>query len=244
MATSTQHQLNVEFDVHQFHLPAGEEQRLRDSLEGLARQVEHFPVADLHVLLEHNARNNDVFVKLSLILPGTTLVTTDHDVAAVPAFDRCLDSMTHSLKAYKDRLGNVPELQKSEHGTNRELHSNVVIDTATLDAAIAAEDYVAFRTATFPLEEDLTKLVGRWIQRYPDIEAQIGERIQIADLVEEVFLHAFAGYASRPASTSFGVWLQSLIDPAVKAIQQNPDAELEMIGLTRTALAAELDSKG
>src|SRR5438105_5889284 len=110
------------FDVHQYQLLEADEKQLRASLDGLARQVAHFPVADLHVLIEGNARSNDVSVKLTLVLPGTTLVVNDHDAAPQPAFERCLDSLLDSLQAYKERLGQVPQRQKLEKGTRQELH--------------------------------------------------------------------------------------------------------------------------
>jgi ribosome-associated translation inhibitor RaiA len=242
MEPATERKLKIEFDAHQFQLSEAEEQRLRDSADGLARQVENFPFADLHVMLEHNARSNDITVKLSLFLPGTTLVTTERDLGAVTAFERGLDSLINNLKAYKDQLGDVSERQKAEKGTQQELHTNVPIDAAAIDAAVAADDYTAFRTATFAYEEDLGKLVGRWIQRYPELDAQLGDRMQIADLVEEVFLFAFKSYSSRPPAIAFGPWLQGLIDPALKAIQRHPDEELEAIGLVRTAVEAEQEA--
>src|SRR5262245_39644630 len=104
--------LRAVFDVHQYRLSSAEEELLRGHLDGLARQVEHFPVADLHVLVEGNARSNAVSVKLTLVLPGTTLVVNDHDGVPQPAFERCLDSLLDCLRAYKERLGNVPERQK------------------------------------------------------------------------------------------------------------------------------------
>jgi ribosome-associated translation inhibitor RaiA len=228
----------VTFDVHQYRLSRAEEQMLRRNLDGLARQVEHFPVADLHVLIEGNARSNGVSVKLTLVLPGTTLVVSDHNAVPLPAFDRCLDSLLDSLEAYKERLSRVPERQKLEKGTHQELHPAVVIDAATVDAAVRAGDYPAFRSALLAYEEGLRKLVGRWVQRYPEFDAQIGRGVAIADVVEDVFLLAFEGYQHRPADVPPGTWLQGLIDPALEALRQNRDAELENIEMARTARAA------
>jgi ribosome-associated translation inhibitor RaiA len=231
----------VTFDVHQYHLSTAEEQLLRGNLDGLARQVEHFPVADLHVLIEGNARSNDVSVKLTLLLPGTTLVVSDHDAIPQPAFDRALDSLLNSLHAYKERLGNVPERQKLQKGTHQELHPAVAIDAAMVEAAVQAGDYPAFRTALLPYEEALRKLAGCWIQRYPELDAQIGQGVNIADVVEAVFLLAFEGWTRRPADVPVGMWLQEQIDPALKALQQNRDAELENIEMARSARAAAQD---
>jgi hypothetical protein len=200
--------------------------------------VEHFPVADLHVLLEGQARSTEVSVKLSLLLPGNTLVASEHDTVVVPPFERALDSLLDRLQAYKEQLGNVPEVHKTEKGTRQELHPTTVLDDAAVKAAAQAKDYVAFRNALLPFEEGLEKRAGRWAQRYPELEAQIGSRIRIPDVVEEVFLTAFEQYAKRPTDVPLGAWLTSLIDPAVRALLKRRDEELENINMVRSARAA------
>jgi ribosome-associated translation inhibitor RaiA len=239
MQTATHRKLQVIFDVHQYRLSPAEEQTLHGSLDLLSRQVEHFPIADLHVMIEGNARSNDVSVKFSLMLPGTTLVTNDHDASVHTAFERCLNSLQDSLQAYKDQLGRVPERHKAEKGTLQELHPTVPIDAEALARAADAGDFGAFRTALLPYEEGLRKRVGRWVQRYPAFEAQIGKGVEIADIVEDVFLLALEGYAHRPLDVALGVWLENLIDPAIKALQSHRDEELENINLARTAMTAE-----
>jgi len=235
MATMKKHEQRVILDVHQYRLTPAEEATLRADCDRLGRQVENFPLADLHAFIEGNARTNDVTVKLTLKLPGTTLVTTDHDAVAQAAFERAMSSMIENLQAYKGSLGNIPERQKTEKGTMQELHTTVDIDGNALAAAVEAGDYAAFRTATLPLEEGLRKRVGRWVQRYPDLNARIGKGIEVADLVEEVFLMAFEKYQGRPADVPFGNWLENLIDPAVKELQTRGDDELENIHLAQAA---------
>jgi ribosome-associated translation inhibitor RaiA len=239
MATATGRKLQVIFDVHQYHLSTAEERLLHDNLEGLARQVQNFPVADLHVLIEGNARSNDVSVRLTLRLPGTTLVANDHDGFPQPAFDRCLDSLLDSLHAYKERLGQVPERQKTLKGTHQDLHPDGAIDGDALRRALDAGDYSEFRAVLLPFEEVVRKRVGRWIQRYPEAEARIGVRFEISDVVEEVFLQAFERYGGRPADVTLGDWLESLIDPAVKELQQRGDAELENVSMARSAAGVD-----
>jgi ribosome-associated translation inhibitor RaiA len=228
----------VVFDAHHYDLSKAEEQWLRDNLDGLSRQVEHFPVADLHVHLNGNARSNNVSVKLVLVLPGTTLVMSDHDAIVSPAFDRCLESLLDSLHAYKNRLGDVAERQKTVKGTHQELHPSIELDADALALAVETGDYLGFRTTTFPFEEGVRKRVGRWIQRYPRLESRLGSSVSIDDLVEEVFLLAFDRHARRPAEVPLSDWLESLVDPAVRALQNHPEKELESIHLARTALAA------
>src|SRR4051812_9292581 len=101
--------LTFQVDLHQCELPEAEIDRLRADLDSLERQVEKFPVADLHVLVEYNNRTTDYSVKTSLILPGTSLVASERDLVLHAAYQRCLDVLSDSLRAYKDRLGQVEE---------------------------------------------------------------------------------------------------------------------------------------
>jgi hypothetical protein len=65
--------------------------------------------------------------------------------------------------------------------------------------------------------------VGRWIQRYPEIQDQVDRAFKISDLVEEVFLLAFEQYADRPTHIRLRAWLDQLIDPAVKSFWRSPE---------------------
>ena len=77
--------------------------------------------------------------------------------------------------------------------------------------------------------------IGRWIQRYPEVEGQIGVRFEIADVVEEVFLMAFDQYDRRPKDVRFGDWLEQLIDPSVKLLRDHTEEELENIQFVRSS---------
>jgi len=239
MIANKKEQTRIQFDLHQCTLADAVLDKMRENLDNVLRRVEHFPVADVRVLISWNHRNNDYSVKVSLILPGDTLVGQDHDQAVHAAFDRCLMGLEENIRAYKDRLGQVPERQKQEKRTSQDLAPTPPPDPAAIDQAIRDANYAAFRTATFGYEEPVRKRVGRWIDRYPDIDGRIGQGLEVADIVEEVFLMAFEEYESRPADIRFGDWLESLIDPAVKALQHHPDEELENINLVRSARLAE-----
>jgi len=191
------------------------------------------------VLVEHNTRSNDFSVKITLILPGETLVGNDHDQFLLAAFDRCLIGLEENVRAYKDRLGQVPQRQKVEKGTHQDIETTVVPDVARVEQAVRDGDYATFRTATLAYEESVRKRIGRWIERYPEVEARIDKGLKVADIVEEVFLAAFEGYDHRPIDIRFGDWLEALIDPAVKTLQNASDEELENINLVRTAVEAE-----
>ena len=239
MIPNKKEQTRIQFDLQQCTLADLVLDKMRENLGNLLRRVEHFPVADVHVLIARNCRTNDYSVKVSLILPGDTLVGQDHDQAVHAAFDRCLIGLEENIRAYKDRLGQVPARQKQEKRTSQELEATAPPDAAAIDQAIRDANYAAFRAATFGYDEAVRKRVGRWIERYPDIDARIGQGLELADIVEEVFLMAFEQYESRPAEIRLGDWLDALIDPAVKELQHHPEEELENINLVRSARLAE-----
>lgn len=236
--TVSPRQMQTIFDVHQYDLPAGERARLEDGLTALTRMVEHFPVADLHILIEGNARSNDVSVKLTLILPGNTLVTNDRDAVLTVAFDRCLTALTDLVQGYKDKLGGHDERNKLEKGTAHDLFPTRDIDLAAVDRAVDAGDYAAFRTALLPFEDPVQARAGRWVQRFPEYEARIGKDVKMSDVTEEIFLTAFDRYQARPDGLHLSEWLENLIDPSVKALMTDTTAEKENIDLARSAMDA------
>jgi ribosome-associated translation inhibitor RaiA len=243
MVLNIKERMQIRFDLRQCSFSKAVLDKMWESLDLLFRQVEHFPIADVHVLIERNVRNNDYSVKVTLILPGETLVGNDHDQAVHAAFDRCLMGLAQNIRAYKDRLGQVPERQRQQKGTVQELEPTPPPDPAAIARAVRDANYTAFRTATFGYEEAVRKRVGRWIERYPNIDSQIGKGLTVEDIVEEVFLMAFEEYEGRPAEVRLGDWLDSLIDPAVRALQLHPEEELENINLVRSAREVEQDAE-
>lgn len=236
--TASPRQMQTVFDVHQYNLSEAERSRLEDNLDGLTRMVEHFPVADLHVMIEGNARSNDVSVKLTLILPGNTLVTNDRDAVLTVAFDRCLSALSDLVQGYKDKLGGHDERNKLEKGTAHDLLPTQNIDQGAVDRAIEAGDYAAFRAALLPFEDPIQARAGRWVQRYPGFEARLGKDVKLSDVTEEIFLTAFDQYESRPEGLHLSEWLVSLIDPAVRALMTRTADEKENINMARSALNA------
>jgi ribosome-associated translation inhibitor RaiA len=230
----SRHEARTIIDAHNYRVSAAEERIMRSNLNRLRPQFANFPVADSRIVIEGNKRTGEVGVKLTLQLPGTTLVVSDHAATLQPAFERCLDTLRSELDAYKGRLGSVAARQKAAKGTYQELHPESPIDEAVLADAVAHGDYVPFRRALVPFEEGLRRLVGRWVQRYPSVDGQIGDGLQIDDIVEEVFLLAFDGYERRPEKVALGNWLRDQIDPAVRALLRNQAEELENIALVRS----------
>ena len=230
--------LVVYFDAHGFRPSEAETDKMLDGLESLASQVENFPQHDLRIVLERMDRNNEYVTKLSLILPGKTLVCSDHDPVLHAAFERCVDSIVENVKAYKDSLGRVPERKKIEERTHQELLPATPVDAAALDDAARAGDYPVFRAAVTPYEDPLRARAGRWVERYPEVQAQMGTRMDVMDVVEGVFLAAFEGHETRPRDVRYGIWLENLIDPTVRALAAHPDEELQNISMARSACGA------
>jgi ribosome-associated translation inhibitor RaiA len=226
--------LHVEFDTRHCQLNGANLDRMRSDLDTLVKAVENFPDPKLHVLIEHNARTNDYSVKTSLLLQQQALVASDHHEVAHAAYEQCLNNLMRELSEYKDRLGRVSERQKTEKGTRQDLLPTVAPDLDAVGRAVAAADYVAFRAALLGYEEPLRDRIGRWVERQPSADGQLGRRFTIADLVEEVYLDAFEAWERRPGTIPLGEWLAGLIDPALKEVLRDPDATLENVRMVRS----------
>ena len=237
--TAAKADLLVTFDAHECHPAPAAYDEMRAGLDSLSRQVAHFPTHDLRVYIEGKARSNEYVVKLSLILPGKTLACSEHAPTVQAAFERCVDVLVENVKAYKDSLGQVPERQKAEKGTHQALLPSSQVDVAAVTAAVEAGDYAAFRASLAPYEDGLRLRVGRWIERYPAVQGLIGKKIEAIDVTEAVFLAAFDDYEHQPLDERFGDWLESLIDPTVRAFEHKPDEELENVNMARSAIDAE-----
>lgn len=228
------HNLHIELDTKQCELTAAEIAKFEAGLDPLRDPVKDFPVSHLYITIIFHPRSKDFHVKTSLLLSGRTLFTGDRDVLAYPAFERCVKKLVGKVSHYKARMGANSEAAKLEKGTHHEVLPTQEPEMDALQKAVEAGDYAAFRHSTFVYEEPIRKRVGRWIQRYPDVEAQLGDRLKIEDIVEEVFLNAFEQFESRPDMMRLGEWLEQLIDPSVKQLMRHPDEELENINFART----------
>jgi ribosome-associated translation inhibitor RaiA len=231
--------LLVDLDMKHCELPPDVVARMERALAPLGEMVQHFPVSKLHVLVSYRHRTTDYTVRTSLILSGQTLVSSDHHPEVYTAFVHCIENLVRELQGYKDRLGNVPEQDKQREGTHHNLVPTLVPDPQAVEAAVRAGDYTAFRTALTGYDGPVRAQVGRWVERYPQVAARIGKGLDIADIVEDVFLTAFEDYDHRPKEVRFGEWLSDLIDTAIKAIASHPDTELENVNMARLAREAE-----
>lgn len=235
--------LLVDLDMKHCQLPSDELNKMETMLSPLNVLVRNFPVSKLHVLVSHRHRTSDYLVRTSLILSGETLVSSDHHPLAHTAFEHCINNLVREVQRYKDRLGSVSEQAKQLEGTHHELIPTIPPRAEAIDAAIDGGDYEAFRLATIGYEGPVTALVGRWIERFPQIAARLGHDLHISDIVEDVFLMAFEEYEYRAKEVRFGEWLGRHIDTAIKAMATHPDDELENVNMVRLARAAETGEK-
>lgn len=231
--------LLVDLDMKHCKLRTGALTKMEASLSPLGDMVRHFPVSKLHVVVAHRERTNDYTVRTSLILPGDTLVASEHHEQVHAAFEHCIDNLVREVRRYKDRLGNVAEQAKQQEGTHHDLLPTLPPDPDAVASAVAAGDYAAFRAAVSGYDTPVGTQVGRWVERYPEVAARLGHGLQIGDIVEDVFLCAFEDYEHRPQGVRFGDWLGRYIDTAIKAIAAHPDRELENINMARLAREIE-----
>jgi ribosome-associated translation inhibitor RaiA len=231
--------LLVDLDMKHCELSPGEVRKMEAMLSPLNDMVRNFPVSKLHVLVSYRHRTTDYTVRTSLILPGDTLVSSEHHPQAYTAFEHCITNLVRELQRYKDRLGDVPERDKQAGGTHHELIPTVAPDAEAVEAAVRDGDYGAFRNALSGYDDPVTGQVGRWIKRYPEVAARLGRDLHIGDLVEDVFLIAFEEYPRRPKDIRFGEWLGRHIDTAIKNMADHPDDELANVNMARLARQAE-----
>lgn len=231
--------LLVDLDMKHCQLPPSEVNKMETMLSPLNDMVRNFPVSKLHVLVSYRHRTSDYVVRTSLILSGETLVSSDHHPQAFTAFEHCIDNLEREVRRYKDQLGAVPEQAKQREGTRHELIPTIPPDAKAIEAAVEGGDYAAFRTATSGYEGPVTALMGRWIERYPEVASHLGRDLHISDLVEDVFLIAFEEYENRPKDIRLGEWLGRHIDTAIRAMANHPEEEMENINLVRLARQVE-----
>jgi ribosome-associated translation inhibitor RaiA len=226
--------IQIETDANNVTISAGEQEKMDHDLNTLRKMIAHFPAPQLK--LEINNQTPGIFrVGASLRLAGRTLFTAGEAGTLHAAWDTAVRRLMDKVRAYKDRLGRVPERQKEAEGTLHEIVPSMPPDPAALDRAAGQLDYRAFRAAMGVYEDALEKRVGRWIERYPDAEARLGDGLLISEIAEEVLLNAFDQYTHRPQSLRLGQWLENLIDPSIQTLLRDGDMEKENLNFIATA---------
>ncbi len=231
---------DLQFQVHASNhvISARERELLETGLDALARLVSCFPAAKLHVHVNRHLRSNDLHVKTSLHLPGRTLFTGERDWQLYPAFERCVRKLVSKVKAYREKLGNKPALEKTAQGTRHDLWPDVEPDAARLMRAARESDYAAFREVLVVYDDALNARVGRWIQRYPQAEVVLGRDVVLSEIVEEVYSNAFERFLDRPADR-LGNWLENLIEPSIRALLEHTEEEKENLEYLETLKPTE-----
>lgn len=226
--------LQSDLDVEGFSPTAEEVQHIETQIDHLRPVIADFPTQILHVNLEYNSNSAEYEVRLALVLPGRTFATGDVSEEWRNSLEKSMNKMVHRIEHYKETLSGQPEHARMAAGTTMEVEPNRRIDGVQVREAIDSGNYSKFRTAMYPIEASLQDRIGRWVQRFPQIQAMIGDRFTISDVMEETFLMAFAKFDDWRPQMYFGQWVESLIDPAVKAIVRDPDGELEAISFQKS----------
>lgn len=233
--TQETRRLRTHLDTKQCTLRQGEIEAMEECLGALEAVTATFPFADLHVMISYAGRSDEYHVKTTLRLPGADLFTGEHDGVPLPAYERCVRKLVRKADAYKQRMStNNGVKAKFAAGTRQSLEPTDVADYQAVELASASQNYESFRRELSGFEEPVRKRVGRWIQRYPELDQTFGEYLPMDDLVEEVMLTAFEEYPNRPGAMLVGDWLESLIDPAMRSFLVHPEEELEAISFART----------
>jgi hypothetical protein len=233
--TDDRNRLRVQINAKECQIPQDELARLQGFLGELGESVRDLPGSDLTLNVIRHPRSGAYHVEARLRVPGRALFSGDQDDYLDSALQRCLRKLVQHVAAHKAS----PDRAAEERARRREaLANNIVAPEIPADGAlgraVAAGDYRGFRTALSGHEEWIRKRVGRWIQRYPQAEARVGDGLLIGDLVEEVYLNAFERFAGWPQEVPLRDWLDGLIDPSLKMLLKRPDEEKENASLART----------
>jgi hypothetical protein len=225
--------LRLEINSSGYTLSAEEREKLNVGVHTLARAVRGFPVADLHVDIARYSRSNEYHVRTNLRLTKRTLSTGQRDPLLYFAYERCISKLLKKLSAYKEDLANRELYQVGNEGGQNTVEPSSEPDGRALEKAVLERDFALFRTIVSVYDDALSARVGRWIQRYPEIQARVGREFIISDVVEEIYLNAFEQYESRPA-IRMSEWLEKLIDPSLRALVDDPD-ERQNVSFAATA---------
>jgi hypothetical protein len=216
--------LQIEIDSQECRIPDDVRSRLQPDFERIGQSIAELGRSQLWLMVVYHPRSKAYHAQAKLKLPGETIITGDKQAFLDSAIEGCLQKVLRRIEGYKvDPDREALQRAQSQVAMATDIVAPAEPDAGRLGQAIQSSDYRAFRLALLGHEEWIRKRVGRWIQRYPELQEQIGQKFEIADLVEEVFLVAFEQYKQRPAQISLRDWLDGLIDPAIKGFWHDPD---------------------
>jgi hypothetical protein len=230
------HHLTVELQSKRCDLPADERTRIaRELLAPLGEAVQEFSGANLRLMAIYHPRSDSYHVEARLKLPGKSLFAGDWDVYLDSAMQRCLARLVGEVRSYREH----PDLRAEDLAERRSSLDRAIVAPEDPDAGPLAEaarngNYRWFRTALAGYEEWLRKRIGRWIQRFPDAQARVGDGLLIGDVIEQVYLNAFERFGERSTNVRFSEWLERLIDLSLKAVLRHPDEEHQEASFARS----------
>jgi ribosome-associated translation inhibitor RaiA len=228
------HKLQVQIETEHCSIPVDERTRMQPELDRLGDAVAEFPNSELYLKLVYHPDSEIYHAQAKLKLPGQTIITGRHSRWLDDALMRMLAKVFRRVEHYKEH----PDSQAMVQAQRRaRLSENIVAPTAAdagaVGEAFQRQDYAAFRRALASHESWVRDSVGRWIQRYPEVQLLLGEAFNTDDLVEEVFLLAFERYGERPDDVEISQWLHDLVEPAVRSLWHEPE-EREAASYART----------
>jgi hypothetical protein len=232
--THQQRMLRVNIETKECELPRDELPRIEEPINQIADAIGDMPGA-MELTIVRHPRTSRFHVEAALALPRRTLFTGDWDPYLDIALSRSLRKLTRKAEAYTsepDRADDERAQRIDQMGRDVVAPENP--DMGTLGQAATEGDYHRFREILAAWEDWLRLRIGRWLQRYPDAEAEVGRRVKIGDLVEEVMLNAFEHFTERSNDVPLHEWLDSLIDPSLMTFCQHPVEERANISFART----------
>jgi ribosome-associated translation inhibitor RaiA len=232
--TDQRRQLRVEIVTQECELPRDELSRIQNPLDRVALAAGDLP-SELDMRIVHHPRSQRFHVEAALSLPRRTIFTGDWDDYLDTALNRCLRKLIRQAEEYQQE----PQRKEDETASHIErMNRNIMApqdpSADALGAAASIGDFHAFRRLLSGHEEWLRLRIGRWLQRYPELEAELGRRLSIGDLLEEVFLNAFERYNQRSNDVPLHRWLDSLIDPSLHDFRHDPVEARQNISFART----------
>jgi len=223
------HSLKIDLDTQNMTLSAEEIQWLESEVGKLKPMLAHFPVQILHIDLEYNQNSLQYEGRLALVLPKQTFATAGVGRAWRGIIEHAVKRMIRRLEHYKHSLSRIRQRQATAAGERAVVEPTRQVSGAEVQEAIERDDYSGYRTAVSPFEPSLHDRVGRWVQRTPEVQAMIGDRLTIADIVEETFMLSFDQFDRWRSDQWFGQWLEELVDPAIRVLVHGSDEELQAV---------------
>jgi len=223
-------------------IPADERQRMETWISDLNDRLEGVGTSALFVRISFHPQSNDFNAELKLRTPHGTFKSRVKNEYLDSALAKSFESLTAQVEADGGHRKPTEEgaIEDRRALLERRFTNDVHADDGPLAQAVLAGDYQTFRNIISDYEDWLNRRVGRLIQRDPDAQLDVGNQFRISDVVEETYLQAFESFLHRPHNISLHEWLERLIDPALRALQQNREEEEEAVSYARTVRQARI----